>query len=68
MIRSDVEVVDIALIFEQLAAVQVGDSARTAELRQRYLSLIFDALRCPNATALPDPPPDWQEINKRWDE
>jgi AcrR family transcriptional regulator len=67
MIRSDVEVVDIALIFEQLAAVQIGDSAKTAKLRQRYLALIFDALRCPNAAPLPGPPPDWQEINKRWD-
>jgi AcrR family transcriptional regulator len=67
MIRSDVEVVDIALIFEQMAAVQIADSAKTAKLRQRYLTLMFDALRCPKVTPLPGPSPDWQDINKRWD-
>jgi len=66
-IRSDVEVVDIALIFEQLAAVQIKSSRRTAQLRQRYLALFFDALRAPTAAPLPGPPPDWQDINSRWD-
>jgi AcrR family transcriptional regulator len=66
-IRSDVEVVDIALLFEQLAAVQVGDPRRTAQLRQRYLALIFEALRTPSTQTLPGPPPGWQDINSRWD-
>lgn len=66
-IRSDVEVVDIALIFEQLAAVQIGSPRRTAQLRQRYLALILDALRAPNNESLPGPPPDWKDINSRWD-
>jgi AcrR family transcriptional regulator len=66
-IRSDIEVVDIALIFEQLAAVQIGGQRRTSQLRQRYLALIFDALRTPSTELLPGPPPDWQEINSRWD-
>jgi AcrR family transcriptional regulator len=66
-IRSDIEAIDVALLFEQLAAVQVGGTGRTAQLRQRYLALIFDALRAPTATPLPGPPPDWQEINSRWD-
>jgi AcrR family transcriptional regulator len=66
-IRSDIEVVDIALIFEQLAAVQIGSPHRTAQLRQRYLALIFDALRAPNNDPLPGPPPDWKDINSRWD-
>jgi AcrR family transcriptional regulator len=66
-IRSDIGVVDIALIFEQLAAVQVGSPRRTAQLRQRYLALILDALRAPNTEPLPGPPADWQDINSRWD-
>jgi AcrR family transcriptional regulator len=66
VIRSDIEVVDIALIFEQLAAVQIGDPGRTAQLRQRYLALIFDALRPPNGRPLPDPSPTWEDINSRW--
>jgi AcrR family transcriptional regulator len=66
-IRSDVEVADIALLFEQLAAVQVGDTRRTAELRQRYLALILDALRAPGTQPLPGPPPGWRDINSRWD-
>jgi AcrR family transcriptional regulator len=66
-IRSDIEVVDIALIFEQLAAVQIGSPRRTAQLRQRYLALILDALRNPNNKPLPGPPPDWKDLNSRWD-
>jgi hypothetical protein len=66
-IRSDVEVVDIALLFEQLAAVQVGDPRRTAQLRQRYLALIFEALRTPRPQTLPGPPPGWQDINSQWE-
>jgi AcrR family transcriptional regulator len=67
VIRADVTVVDIALIFEQLAAVQIESSRKTAELRRRYLELFFDALRCPNPAPLTAPPPDWKDINKRWD-
>jgi AcrR family transcriptional regulator len=66
-IRSDVVVVDIALIFEQLAAVQIGSPRRTAQLRQRYLALILAALRAPTNEPLPGPPPDWKDINSRWD-
>jgi len=66
-IRSDIEVVDIALIFEQLAAVQIGSPRRTAQLRQRYLALILDALRAPNNKPLPGPPPAWKDLNSRWD-
>ena len=66
-IRADIEVVDIALLFEQLAAVQIGGPRRAAQLRQRYLALIFDALRAPVTAQLPGPPPGWKDINSRWD-
>ncbi|MGH9247152.1 MAG: TetR/AcrR family transcriptional regulator [Acidimicrobiales bacterium] len=66
VIRSDVEVDDLALIFEQLAAVRLGDAARTAQLRQRYLTLLLDALHLEDGSPLPGPPPTWQEIGERW--
>jgi AcrR family transcriptional regulator len=65
-IRPDIEVVDIALIFEQLAAIQTGDQPKTAQLRHRYLALILDSLRNPAASPLPGPPPSWEDINSRW--
>ena len=60
-------VVDIALIFEQLAAIRIADAARTRDLRQRYLTLIFDGLRAHQAKPLPGPAPTWTEVNGRWD-
>jgi AcrR family transcriptional regulator len=66
-IRSDIEVVNIALIFEQRAAVQVGGPRRTAQLRQRYLALKLDALRAPHIEPLPGPSPDWQDMSSRWE-
>jgi AcrR family transcriptional regulator len=67
VIRSDIEVVDIALLFELLAAVQIGGPRRSAQLRQRYLALILVALRAPSTKPLPGPVPDWQDLNGRWD-
>jgi AcrR family transcriptional regulator len=64
--RADIEVVDIALLFEQLAAIRIGDPARTRDLRQRYLALVFDGLRAHRATPLPGPAPTWNEVNGRW--
>jgi hypothetical protein len=66
-IRAEIGVVDIALIFEQLAAVQIGDSAKTAELRRRYLALMLESLHLRNVARLPARAPDWHDINKRWD-
>ena len=65
-IRADIEVVDIALVFEQLAAIQIGDAQRTAQLRRRYLALILVSLRNPVGSPLPGPPPSWEDINSRW--
>jgi AcrR family transcriptional regulator len=65
-IRPDVEVDDIALLFEQLAAVRMGDEERTRQLRRRYLRLLLDALRDRSGSRLPGPPPSWGEIQRRW--
>ena len=67
VLRLDIEVVDIALIFEHLAAIRVADPPRTRDLRQRYLALIFDGLRAHHAKPLPGPAPTWNEVNGRWD-
>jgi AcrR family transcriptional regulator len=66
-IRPGIEVVDISLLFEQLAAVRIGDEERTRQLRRRYLALLLDALRVPLGSPLPGPPPGWEEITRRWE-
>src|SRR5687767_859957 len=65
-IRSDIEVDDIALLLEQLAAVRVADEDRTRQLRHRYLALLLEALHDPSGSELPGPPPSWEEIDQRW--
>jgi AcrR family transcriptional regulator len=66
-IRPDIEVGDLSLIFEQLAAVRVADEERTRQLRHRYLALLLDALHAPAGSPLPGPPPSWEEITRRWE-
>jgi AcrR family transcriptional regulator len=66
VIRHDVEVDDLSLLFEQVAAVRIGDEERTGQLRRRYLALHLDALRVPSGSPLPGPPPSWGEISRRW--
>lgn len=65
-LRPDIAVGDLSLLFEQLQAIQVGDERRTDELRHRYLALLLDALHAPSAAPLPGPPPDWEEITRRY--
>jgi AcrR family transcriptional regulator len=65
-IRSDIEVDDIALLLEQLAAVRVADEDRTRQLRHRYLALLLEALHNTLGPQLPGPPPSWAEIDRRW--
>jgi AcrR family transcriptional regulator len=66
VLREDLDVHDISLIFEQLAAVRGGDEERTVQLRRRYLALILEALRTSGGQPLPGPPPSWEEVNERW--
>src|SRR5205807_10505588 len=65
-LRPGVDVHDISLTFELVAAVRLGDPARTKELRRRYLAVILDGLRARDRGRLQGPPPSWQEINRRW--
>ena len=65
-IRSDVVVDDIGWILEMVASVRGADAGRTAQLRERYLTLLLDGLRAPDPSALPGPPPSWAEMSGRW--
>ncbi|WP_020521035.1 TetR/AcrR family transcriptional regulator [Catelliglobosispora koreensis] len=66
VLRQDIEVGDISLLLEQLQAVRISDAARTAVLRQRYLTVMLDGLRDQKASPLPGPAPDWTEIGRRY--
>jgi AcrR family transcriptional regulator len=66
-LRPEVEVHDLSLALELVAAVALQDPARTVELRHRYLAVILDGLRdgAPEEP-LPGPAPTWQEMSERW--
>jgi AcrR family transcriptional regulator len=66
VVRTDLDVADLGLILEQIAAVRLGDERRTSQLRHRYLTLMLDALRHPGTTKLPGPPPTPDELSARW--
>jgi AcrR family transcriptional regulator len=66
VLRPDLDVNDLSFVFEQVASVRLGDQARTAQLRHRYLALLLEAMRAPGTAPLPGPPPTWQELTARW--
>jgi AcrR family transcriptional regulator len=65
-VRSDLDVNDLSMLFEQLASIRLGDEGRTRQLRHRYLALLLDAIHRPSEIELPGPPPTWQELTGRW--
>jgi hypothetical protein len=66
VVRGDLATDDLSLLFEQLAAIRIGDARRTSELRHRYLALFLDGLRDHSAAPLPGPAPAADELNERW--
>jgi AcrR family transcriptional regulator len=66
VLRRDVALHDISLVFELVAVIKAKTPERTTELRHRYLALILDGLRADEREELPGPPPTWQEISERW--
>jgi AcrR family transcriptional regulator len=66
VVRPDIEVADLGLILEQIAAVRIGDEDRTSQLRHRYLTLVLDGLRPAATTKLPGPAPTPAELAARW--
>lgn len=68
VLRDDINVSDLSLIFEQLQSVAIASADRTGQLRRRYLHLMLQSLRKPaTAGPLPGPPPEWEELRKRYD-
>jgi AcrR family transcriptional regulator len=65
-LRPDVDVHDLSLIFELVAALKVSTRERTEQLRRRYLAVILDGLRARDREQLPGPPPSLQELGQRW--
>jgi hypothetical protein len=65
-LRPELDVHDVSLIFELIAALKVRDRPRTQQLRRRYLAMILDGLRAADGDELPGPPPSWRELNERW--
>jgi AcrR family transcriptional regulator len=66
VLRPGVDVHDVSLVFEVVAAVKTSDQQRTQQLRRRYLTVILDGLRATERGALPGPPPTWQDVSERW--
>src|SRR5690242_5155382 len=72
LIRDDVTFLDVEFLLEFLAGIKLGDTARSAELRQRHLAVIIDGLRSAQGAAtgerahVPGQPPTWEEQTGRW--
>ena len=66
VLRPDLVLHDVSLVFELVAALKFADPARTTGLRHRYLALILDGMGTPGRGELPGPPPAWPELSERW--
>jgi len=66
ILRPDITDLDIEYLLEFLATIKLGGAERTAELRQRHLTVIIDGLRSDQPTPLPGRPPTWEEQTERW--
>jgi AcrR family transcriptional regulator len=63
-LRAEIGPADVTLLLEMCAAVRAPDATRTAELRERCLTILLDGLRADGP--LPGPPPTAAELNWRW--
>ena len=65
-VRDDVELGDVTMVFEQVAAIRFGDEERTAQLRRRALALHLDGFRAEPTAPLPGPSATPDELRARW--
>jgi len=65
-LRPDITYLDIEYLLEFLSTVKLGNAERSAELRQRHLTVIIDGLHNDHTTPLPGEPPTWEEQLERW--
>ncbi|MDG4822562.1 TetR/AcrR family transcriptional regulator [Asanoa sp. WMMD1127] len=66
VVRPDLAVADLGLVFEMIAAIRFGDDERRGQLRHRYLALLLAGLLLPEASPLPGPAPYPGEFAGRW--
>jgi len=66
--RSDVSGADLSLVVAQLSGLGARDSERDAALRERYLTLVLQALTQRDAPELPSSAPDGEELERPWRE
>jgi AcrR family transcriptional regulator len=66
VLRPGVDVHDLSLVFELVAAVKLPNPDRTAALRRRYLEVVLDGLRAGAGGVLPGSPPTFQDLYARW--
>jgi AcrR family transcriptional regulator len=66
-LRADLQLNDLPMLLEQMAAIHGGGAGRTWELRRRYLALLLDSLRPEAAqSGMPGSPPSDAELGARW--
>jgi AcrR family transcriptional regulator len=65
-LRPGITFLDISLLLELVSTTRLGDAARNAELRQRYLAVIVDGISARSNDPLPGRAPTWDEQTARW--
>jgi hypothetical protein len=65
-VREGITYLDVEYLLELLGQARLGDARRTAELRQRQLTVIIDGLHTSQSTELAGDPPTWEEQTQRW--
>jgi len=65
-LRDDVTVDDVTLLLEVVMAIELPGPDGGRGLRQRYLTLLLDALRPGDRLPLPGPPPAKDALAARW--
>ncbi|MBD8078528.1 TetR/AcrR family transcriptional regulator [Cellulosimicrobium arenosum] len=68
VVRADVVDTDLPMVYEQLAAIRLGDPERVAALRRRYVELHLAGLRAASEPPgpLPERAPTHAELGARW--
>lgn len=65
-LRPGLTFVDVSLLLELISSTRLGDPERSAELRQRYLTVIIDGISARSSRMLPGRAPTWDEQTARW--
>ncbi len=64
--RPGLTFLDVNLLLEMVSTTRLGDAARSAEMRRRYLDVVITGMSSGSAGRLAGRPPTWQEESARW--